>query len=71
MPKAIPPECSGKSEKHRSAQCDEPTHRDVWQNPPNKYQTEDRPEHCAKSEANSKLESVSWRIKTHGWRNTI
>ena len=66
MPKAIPAECSGKAEKHRSAQRDEPTHRDVWQNPPNKYQPEDRPEYRAKSEANPELESVSWRIKTHG-----
>jgi hypothetical protein len=71
MPEAIPTECSGKAEKQRGAQCDEPTHRDVRQNPPNEYQSENRPEYRAKSKANPKLESVSWRIKTHGQRNTI
>jgi hypothetical protein len=71
MPKAIPPECSGKSKKRGSAQCDEPTRRNVRQNPPNEYQSENRPEHGAKDEANPKLEPVSRRIKIHGQRTTI
>ncbi len=65
MPEAITPQCSGNSEKYSSAQTDQPSHRDVWEDPPGEHQGKYRTEHRTTNEAHPELESVTWRIKTH------